>query len=159
MSAMKKIFLAVVVVALLATGLSFTTARWLARHCQSHAPAGANMHDAAWLKTELGLTETQAREIATLEKQFSVKLESYCEAHCSARFALSEELAKPFVEISNANECVERMCAVQTDSEKATLEHILRVRALLTPEQQKRYAALINQQLCTACPMGMHKPS
>jgi Spy/CpxP family protein refolding chaperone len=65
-------------------------------------------------------------------------------------------LSQSLADAAKANANVEKMCAAQAESEKATLTHILRVRELLTPSQQERYAALINDQLCTACPMGMH---
>jgi hypothetical protein len=51
------------------------------------------------------------------------------------------------------------MAAAQVDSERATLDHILRVRALLTPDQQQRYAALVSQQVCAAGPFGMRHPT
>jgi hypothetical protein len=50
------------------------------------------------------------------------------------------------------------MTAAQAESEHATLDHILGIRALLTPEQQQRYAKLVSQQVCNACPIDMsHK--
>ena len=73
--------------------------------------------------------------------------------------ALSEELAKPQVDLARANACVDRMAAAQSESERATLDHILRVRAVLTPDQQQRYAALVSQQVCAGVPLGMHHPA
>jgi hypothetical protein len=45
------------------------------------------------------------------------------------------------------------MNAVQAASERATLEHILQVRALLDKPQAQRYSALIRDQVCNM-PMG-----
>ncbi len=45
------------------------------------------------------------------------------------------------------------MNAVQADAERATLEHILKVRALLNEEQAQRYSALVRNQVCNM-PMG-----
>ena len=118
-----------------------------------------DLNDTAWLKHELKLTDAQSAEIGKLEKEFGAKVEHCCETHCGARFMLSEELAKPQVDLAKATACVDRMVAAQSESERATLDHILRVRAVLSPEQQQRYAALVSKQVCTACPMGIHKPN
>ena len=153
---MKKNILALMVIIALAAGVSFGAARWL--RCRAGAaPTAANLHDAAWLKHELKLSDAQAAAVAKLETEFNGKLADCCGVHCDARFALSRELAKPTVDQTAANACVQRMCAAAADGEKATLDHILRVRALLGAGQQKRYAALIGRQLC-ACPMNQHQP-
>ena len=74
----------------------------------------------------------------------------------ATRTELGQELGKLEINSSQATACVDRMCAVQADIERATLAHILRVREVLTPAQREQYAKLINQQVCTACPTGMH---
>jgi Spy/CpxP family protein refolding chaperone len=153
---MKKTLMAVAVLALLVTALSFGVARWSVRRATT--PAAIDLDDTGWLKHELKLTDTQVATIGKLDQEFSGKIEDCCAKHCSARFALSEELGKPQVDLAKTTACIDRMAAAQSDSERATLDHILRVRALLTPEQQKRYAALVSEQVCTACPMGLHKP-
>ena len=153
---MKKPIMALIVVAALAAGVSFGAARWL--RCRACAmPTAANLHDAGWLKRELKLSDTQAAAIAKLETEFNDRLSDCCGAHCAARFALSRELAKPSVDQTVANACVQRMCAAAADGEQATLDHILRVRSLLNADQQKRYAERLGQQLC-ACPMNRHQP-
>ena len=151
---MKKTLLTLAVLTLLVMGISFGVARWSVR-CTMSEPT-VNLNDTMWLQRELKLTDAQSAEIAKLEKDFSARVESCCEKHCSARFALSEELAKPQVDLAKAGACVERMTAAQAESERATLDHILRVRAALTSEQQQRYAKLVSEQVCTACPMGLH---
>jgi Spy/CpxP family protein refolding chaperone len=153
---MKRTLTALVVLTLLVTGLSYGISSWCVRRSTSEPIVDLN--DATWVKHELKLTDSQCVEIAKLDKEFQAKVEHCCEMHCGARFTLSEELAKPQVDLAKANLYVDRMAAAQADSERATLDHILRVRALLTPEQQQHYAALVSKQVCTACPMGMHHP-
>ncbi len=153
---MKKTLIALAVLTLLVTAVSFGVARWSAR-CAIAEPA-VNLNDTAWLKHELNLTVAQSAEVGKLEKDFSARIENCCEKHCDARLTLSQELAKSPVDLARANACVDLMTAAQADSEHATLDHILRIRALLTPEQQQRYAKLVSQQVCSACPMGLpHK--
>lgn len=152
---MKRLLLAVAIATLVATGVSFSLSRWVARRAEATA---AHIHETGWLKATLGLSDTQAAQVEKLHAAFAARVEDSCTKHCAARFDLSNELAKPNPDATTTRACVDRMCAAQTDSERATLDHILQVRAILTPDQQKRYAALINEQICTACPLGLHKP-
>jgi Spy/CpxP family protein refolding chaperone len=155
---MKRTLTALAILTLLVTALSYGVANWCVRRSTAAEPV-VDLNDTAWLKHELKLTDAQSVEIGKLEQEFSAKVEHCCETHCGARLTLSEELAKPQVDLAKANACVDRMVAAQSDSERATLDHILRVRAVLSPEQQQRYAALVSKQVCTACPIGLHHPA
>jgi Spy/CpxP family protein refolding chaperone len=156
---MKKTLSALAILTVAVVALSFGIARWSVHRAVAAEQPSINLNDAGWLKHELKLTSDQTAKIESLDTEFRTRIEGCCAKHCSARFALSEELAKPQVDLVTAARCVDRMAAAQSESERATLDHILRVRAVLTPAQQKRYATLVSQQVCTACPMGIHKPS
>jgi hypothetical protein len=43
------------------------------------------------------------------------------------------------------------MCHAQAESDEATLKHIRAVHAVLTPDQQARYEALVQKCLCADC--------
>jgi hypothetical protein len=144
---MKRLLVLIAIVTILATGISFVAARWFAERPLATLPP---------LQDALHLTADQARQVATLEKEYRAKLDDCCKRHCDARFDLGQELGKPEVNQTNATVAVSRMCAVQSEIENTTLAHILRVREILTPAQRTQYAQLLNQQVCTACPMGMH---
>jgi Spy/CpxP family protein refolding chaperone len=153
---MKKTFLALAVLALLVTAVSFGVARWSV-HCAMATPV-VKLNDTAWLKHELNLTDAQTAEVGKLEQDFNTRIGNCCDKHCDARLALSKELEKSAVDLTKVNACVDQMTAAQAESEHATLDHILSIRALLTPEQQQRYAKLVSQQVCNACPIDMsHK--
>jgi nickel and cobalt resistance protein CnrR len=142
-------FAAVAVVA--SVGLSFGMSRWLISQRQPRM--SVNIHDTAWLSRELKLSEAQRRDVEKLEKDFQSRLSAFCAAHCEARFALGDELMKSKPDPEKARADVERMNQVQAEAERATLEHVLKVRALLTDEQARRYAAIIHDQVCSM-PMG-----
>ncbi len=148
---MKKILVLVAVVALFSTGFAFGLSRWLAG--RSPAAAAVNIHDTAWLKSQLQLTDAQAKSLENLEKEFQAKLNTACNEHCAARIALGNELMKPAPDVEQARADVEKMNQVQADSERATLDHILKVRALLNEDQARQYSAMIRDQVCTM-PMG-----
>jgi Spy/CpxP family protein refolding chaperone len=144
---MKRILPALAVIVLLATGLSFGLARWT----MSHRPTSTNLHDTGWLEHELKLTDTQAAAVEKLEAEFRAQLDAACAAHCTARMALGDEITK--LDPAKCRAAVEKMNAVQAESERATLEHILKVRSLLNDEQAQRYSVLIRDQVCNM-PMG-----
>jgi len=144
----KQLWIGIVVAAVIATAISFSATRWC---CNRQAPAA--IPDTISLRHTLGLSETQATEIEKLDKSYRNQLAKYCVAHCAARSDLATELSRATPDSKQAAACCQRMCAVQTDSERFTLEHILQVRALLTPAQQKEYAILIQQQLTGTCAM------
>jgi Spy/CpxP family protein refolding chaperone len=154
---MKKTLIALVVLTLFVSSLAYGVASWCIH--RSVSSGMADLNDTPWLKRELNLTDAQGAAIDKLNQEFRAKVDHCCDAHCDARFALGKELANPQVDLTRANACVDRMAAAQADSERATLDHILRVRALLTPDQQQRYAALVSQQICAAGPLGMHHPT
>ncbi len=152
---MKNTILAVAIAAVLATGVSFVAGHWIvSRH---HLHAAHSTHDVAWLTRELDLTTTQARGVEACERDFRTEMETFCSAHCGARFALGEELAKPKPDLEKARAQVEKMNALQADVEHATLDHIARVRALLTPEQGEEYGSMLHHEICSACPLGLHR--
>jgi Spy/CpxP family protein refolding chaperone len=150
---MKRTLAALTVLILGVTTLSYGVASW----CVHRSMKGVvvDLNDTAWLKRELQLTDAQDGEIEKLNEEFYAKLQHCCDAHCAARFTLSEELAKSTVDLSKANTCIDRMAAAQADSERATLDHILRVRAVLTSDQRQHYAALVSKQVCTMGPLGL----
>jgi Spy/CpxP family protein refolding chaperone len=144
---MKRFLPALAVIVVLATGVSFA----LARLTMAHRPTAANLSDTGWLKRELNLTDEQTTGIAQLEAEFRTQLQKACTDHCAARMTLGEELVKP--DTAKCRAAVEKMNAVQAESERATLEHILKVRSLLNEQQAQRYSALVRDQVCNM-PMG-----
>ena len=143
---MKRTLLALLVITLIVAGSAFGIARWL--RCRSCAPAKPD------LVRELNLTAEQAAAVTKLDAEYEKRLADICAAHCAAR----ADLAGALTDQAKAAECCARMCAAQADSEKAALEHVFQIRALLTPEQQQRHVELVRQQLTGACPMRMHEP-
>ena len=148
---MKKTLIALAVLTLVVTAVSFGVARW-AVHCAMAAPT-VNMNDTAWLKRELNLSDTQARDVEKAEAEFRTQMDSFCAAHCSARMALGDELAKSKPDPDKCSSFIEKMNAMQADAERVTLAHILKVRALLNEQQAQRYSTMIHDKVCSL-PMG-----
>jgi hypothetical protein len=148
---MKKTWGLMVLVVIVAGGVSFAMARWVA---SCHAPATvANLRNTAWLKRELNLSAAQAEAIGKLEGGLRAELAAACQTHCAARMALGDELLKPQPDAPKCQACVENMNTAQATAERVTLAHILKVRAMLDERQAQRYCAMIHDQVCSM-PMG-----
>ena len=146
---MKRLLPALALIIVVATGVSFALSRWM----MTRQPTTANLHDSGWLKLELKLNDIQAAEVSKIEGAFRAKLNAACATHCAARMALGNEIAKSKPNPETCHAAVEKMNAVQAECERATLEHILKVRTLLDEQQARHYSALIRDQVCNM-PMG-----
>ena len=138
--------------ALLAGLVAFAISRRAS--CSSGGPSLSSLEDTAWLTRELNLSPPQAREIRALQLDLQRKIESYDSAHCAARCQLGTVLFSTNETACAAN--VDEMCRMQADTERATLQHIRDVHKLLTPDQQKKYEAMVTTCVCYSCP---HTPS
>jgi hypothetical protein len=147
---MKRLLSILAVAVVLATGVSFALSRWF----MVRKPLTAAMiHNPDWLRRELKLSAAQAREVEKLETAFRAKLDAACAEHCAARMALGAEIAKPSPDIEKCRVHVEKMNALAAEAERATLDHILKVRSVLDEQQAQRYSSIIHDQVCNM-PMG-----
>lgn len=99
----------------------------------------------------LGLSSAQAAELAGLDTTYGQQVTQACDAHCAARCQLARALRQDTVSRDEARSLVEKMCASHQQNELATMDHILRVREILTPEQRAKFSDLIGQCLCEVC--------
>lgn len=101
------------------------------------------------LKAELGLDARQVAEIRTLERELAAQLSEQCGSYCAVRAELGSALLEEGTNAAvDARRLVDRMCAIQSASELATLEHIRKVSALLTPDQRKQFLGGLTKCLC-----------
>lgn len=148
----RRLVLALVLV-LVSSAIGSLAVRALARP----APQLDHLRDAQHLAKTLGLTAEQTASLQKLQLEYGADLEDCCSRHCAARAELGEML----FDVSDTNqirEVAEKMCKARLDSDMATLEHIRKVRDVLTPDQQKEYEAMVTACLCENCPSGFeHK--
>ncbi len=99
----------------------------------------------------LGLSEAQAAQVGALGAELEVRVKEGCDAHCAARCRLAHALQKEQTTPEELQQLVHRMCTSQQENDLATLEHILKVREILTPEQRRNFAASLGACLCASC--------
>ena len=94
-----------------------------------------------------------AAAIAQLHANLAVTLKDCCRRHCAARDRLGAALAAETNGTAQADAIVSEMCLAYEQSERATLAQIRQVRAILNPEQRKRFEAMISECVCQTCDM------
>lgn len=99
----------------------------------------------------LGLSEAQATQVAELGADYTARVQETCDAHCAARCRLAQALQDEAATPAQLQQYLERMCASQQENDRATLEHLLKVREVLTPEQRQKFAASLGECLCATC--------
>lgn len=153
---MKRRWLIPVLVAIVIGALAYGLTRWTAcTMCRpaTNQPVPDRLQDVSFLSRELRLSDVQAREVAKLHVSLTTKLADCCQRHCAVRARLGPALCNETNGTVQARMIVEEMCRADAESELATLDHIQRVRALLNPEQKKRFDALITECVCGSCAM------
>jgi hypothetical protein len=123
-------------------------------YARSAPPSMAQLRDAAWLQRSLGLSAEQSAAVAKLQGGLRSDLEGCCAQHCAARAELGVIIFDESKSPDDIAPVVERMCKAQLRSDLATVEHIRKVRALLTPEQRTRYEKMVSGCVCADCPHG-----
>lgn len=140
---MKKILLSA---ALVAAALAVA---YLATMGSCHL-AGVWKRAGAW-SDRLGLTPEQKRKVAGLEESFARQRGASCETLCAKRAQMIALLKQPEPDRAALSGIVEEIGAEQTALEKATLEHILAVAAVLDPERRGKLIAQVSEELRAAC--------
>ncbi len=148
---MKKNWLITMLVAVIIGALAYGLTRWAV--CTRCRPVPDRLEDISFLRRELRLNDVQAREIAKLHVSLNAKLADCCQRHCAVRARLGQALGNETNGTVQARMIVEEMGRAYAASELATLDHIQRVRALLNPEQKRRFDELITECVCGSCAM------
>jgi len=121
--------------------------------CVRSATPVDRLQDVSFLVRELRLSDEQANKVRNLHVSLGAKLNDCCARHCAARARLGQALAADTNGSAQADLVLEEMCRVYEQSERATLDHILAVRAVLNEEQRRRFDAMISACMCQPCGM------
>ncbi len=140
MTARRLALVAVLVIALGAAGV------WLGRMLQPAAHhSGAELH--ALMHEDLDLDTAQEARLGTLERDFAAR-RTALEARLKADNArLAAAIAAEHQYGPRVAAAVDATHMAMGDLQKATLEHVFAMRAILRPDQQARFDAAIAQSL------------
>ncbi len=144
-------FLLLIVIA----GAAFAAGRLTARSPTLMGPADLESYlDVGRLTRQLELTAEQSAEVGVAATDYVGRVKTACDSHCLARCQLAAALTRPEGGDAEARQLVARMSEAAAANDTATLDHILRVRAILTPEQRARFDQSLSDCLCDRCSSG-----
>jgi len=131
-------FLAVIVVAAIS---SFCTLRWAA----ARTPATLDAH--AWLHQELNLTEAQHAALEPVEARFAAMQSDLTERLRAANRELAHAIGEDKAYTPRVTQAVEMIHHRMGDLQKASIEHIFQMRAVLNPDQGDKLLRLAQEAL------------
>lgn len=143
MSLRRVLIAAVLVVMLAVLGV------WIGRVMQPDAHhGGAELH--ALMHDDLDLDPAQARSLGVLERDFAEKRRAL-EARLKADNArLADAIAAEHQYGPRVSAAVDATHMAMGDLQKATLEHVFAMRAILRPEQQAKFDTAVAESLAQA---------
>jgi Spy/CpxP family protein refolding chaperone len=134
-----------------AAGLAFGAGRLTAPSRAMMGPADLDRFlNINPLIQRLGLDPKQAADVRSAGRDYAARVKTACDRHCQARCRLAAAIGRDETE---ARQIVEQMTAASAANDSATLDHILRVRRALTPEQRARFDQWMSDCLCNQCEM------
>lgn len=144
------------IVAALAGVMTFGVMRFAVKGCGCGDIAW--LDDISYLVRELSLDDAQVRKIKALHGALGKRLDDCCARHCEARARLGQALARGTDDADHLEAILADMCGAYEESERTTIEHIRRVRAILNASQRERFDRMIAECICAPCRAHKHAP-
>jgi len=100
-----------------------------------------------FLCSYLSLSESQKKEMESLNRLFYERAERIRAQLDQRRVELSELLGESFPNREKIREKVSEIAFLQAQLQRETINHLERIRSILTPEQQAKFFSLIRKRL------------
>ena len=104
------------------------------------------------LAPALALTEAQQVEVSQLDPAFETEVSRLTQRVRGLHSQFAQNLADPELADAVIQASLDELIAARVQMEQRTVEHVLRIRSLLNPEQQERLIGL-SQRGCGRCGM------
>lgn len=104
------------------------------------------------LDRELNLTEDQKSQIISLETSYGIVMSGCCERHCTARMKIGKLLEENPGDLSSLNDLGKEVGEAYSNAEQATMQHVIRICEILTPEQKTVFLNKIGKNISATCP-------
>ena len=142
---------------ILIVGVSGGTTYFFLHHVQkTHralSPGASSIY--GWSK-EVKLTQEQKEKLTPLETALKKDLDGFQTQLAENRMAICELLAKEAPDTPGLNAYVQKVSALEGAQQRRVVEHLLRVRDILTSEQKTKFFAAIMQDICVSCRKASH---
>lgn len=151
---MRKKLLILVAIFLVGFGVFLIAARyqfWRAEKTHRHEGGQSSCY---FLHKHLSLSESQKARMEALDKPFRSKVNQLKAELRQKRDELSALLLEPNPTAESINAKLDEIATLQVELQKVVVAHLLEIKEILTPEQQKRFFAMIIEELS---PGGMNR--
>ena len=116
-------------------------------HYKTHFPSidrlGKHME---FIKKELDLNEEQIKEFEAQREKLKIETEPILDSIRAQRKELMDEIAAEKPNVEKLDKLAEEIGALETTLKKKTTAHLLQGKAILTPEQQKKFFSLFKER-------------
>ncbi len=105
----------------------------------------------------LSLSESQKKEMESLDRSFYARIEKIRTELRQRRAELSELLGESPSSQKEITNKVSEIASLQAELQRETINHLVEIRSLLTPEQQTKFFSLIGKRLRPGRPWKGYK--
>ena len=95
------------------------------------------------MKQELALSSEQAVQLATFRTRFLADIDSLSRQLVVARTQLAHGLLEDSVDTTRVNTSLDTISRLQVSAQRKVITHLLSVKSILNPDQQKQFFAII----------------
>ena len=95
------------------------------------------------MKRELALSSEQAAQLAAYRTLFLADIDSLSQQLVVARTQLAHGLLEDKVDTTRVNTSLDNISRVQLSAQRKVISHLLSVKSILNPDQQKKFFAII----------------
>ncbi len=158
---MKRKFIILGVLLLIAINISALATVGYRWKCGYNGKACGGCAPGEYICQQLSLSDSQKQNMETYRKVFTEGMDRKREILNQKRNELVELISQPNPKPQEIDSLLEEIGTAQTELEKDVVNHILREKGLLNPEQQKKFLDLIRGRLLpegkcekVMCPTG-----
>ncbi|MBI5473576.1 MAG: periplasmic heavy metal sensor [Ignavibacteriae bacterium] len=102
------------------------------------------------MKQELALSADQAARLDMSRATFHAELDSLSTQLVAVRKQLAQALFEEKLDTVLVNRRLDNISQLQSDAQRKVISHLLSVKRMLTPEQQKKFHAIVVQRFSSA---------
>ena len=100
-----------------------------------------------FISSYLSLSESQRKKMESLDSSFYARIEKMRTELRQRRAELSELLGESSSSEKEITNKVSEIASLQAELQRETINHLVEIRSLLTPEQQAKFFSLIRKRL------------
>ena len=107
------------------------------------------------MKRELALSAEQAAQLDVYRTTFHAELDSLSTQLVAARTRLAQALSEERLDTARVNSILDSISRLQSSAQRKVISHLLAVKSVLNPEQQKKFFAVVLQRFSSASDQPM----